>query len=77
MDVMVFVNQTEKETRQSQNFTMRNFAFKRGLLSLMSLVRILREIEYFFVRLICNFSFMILKKKLIQNVGDFDLGRRG
>ena len=39
---MVFVNQTEKETRQSQNFTMRNFAFKRGLLSLMSLVRILR-----------------------------------
>ena len=31
MDLMVFVNQTEKETRKSQNFVMRKFAFKRGV----------------------------------------------
>ena len=47
MDLMVFVNQTEKETRKSQNVAMRKFAFKRRLLSLMSLVRILRGARVF------------------------------
>ena len=42
---MEFVNQTEKETRKSQNFVMRKFAFK--LFSLMSLVRILRGARAF------------------------------
>ena len=46
--LMVFVNQTEKETRKSQNFAMRKVAFKSGLsVSLMSLVRILREDRVF------------------------------